>query len=67
MKKYEDKKRSERIFMVGDMVYLKLQPFRHTSFDLYQNLKLTSKYYGPFKVLEKNWTSNIQVIAPFIC
>jgi hypothetical protein len=53
MKKYEDKKRSERIFMVGDMVYLKLQPFRHTSFDLYQNLKLTSKYYGPFKVLEK--------------
>jgi hypothetical protein len=53
MKKYADTKRSEREFLIGGMVYLKLQPFRHTTFDLHQNLKLTSKYYGPFKILEK--------------
>jgi hypothetical protein len=53
MKKYADTKRSEREFLAGDMVYLKLQPFRHTAFDLHQNLKLTSKYYGPFKILER--------------
>jgi hypothetical protein len=38
---------------VGDMVYIKLQPFRHTAFGLHQNLKLTIKYYEPFMVMEK--------------
>jgi hypothetical protein len=38
---------------VGDMVYLKLQPFRQNNFGLHQSLKLTPKYYGPFIVLEK--------------
>jgi hypothetical protein len=42
---------SEREFAVGDIVYLKLQPFRHTTFGLHQNLKLTSRFYGPFRVL----------------
>jgi hypothetical protein len=53
IKKYADKKRSERQFEVGQTVYLKLQPFRHNVFDIHQNLKLTSKYYGPFKTMEK--------------
>jgi hypothetical protein len=35
------------------MVYLKLQPFMHNAFGLHQNFKLTTKYYGPFKVMEK--------------
>jgi hypothetical protein len=39
--------------MVGDMVHLKLQPFRHNGFGLHQNLKLTTKFYVPFKILEK--------------
>jgi hypothetical protein len=46
-------KRSEREFLVGDMVYLKMQPFRHNAFKHHQKLKLTTKYYGPFRVLQK--------------
>jgi hypothetical protein len=53
IKKYADMKRTERQFAVGDLVYLKLQPFRHNAFGLHQNLKLTTKYYGPFQVLER--------------
>jgi hypothetical protein len=52
-KKYADMNRTERSFSVGDMVYLKLQPFGHTAFGLHQNLKLSSKFYGPFRILAK--------------
>jgi hypothetical protein len=51
--KYADLKRSERGFSMEDMMYLKLQPFRHTAFGVHQNLNLTTKYYTPFRVLEK--------------
>lgn len=53
MKKFADLKRTERVFEVGDMVYLKMQPYRETALGLRNALKLTSKYYGPFRVLEK--------------
>jgi hypothetical protein len=52
-KKYADINRTERSFSVGDMVYLKLQPIRHTAFGLHQNLKLSSKFRGPFRILAK--------------
>jgi hypothetical protein len=48
IKKYVDLKHSEREFSPGDMIYLKLQPFRHHAFGLHQSLKLTTKFYGPF-------------------
>ena len=35
------------------MVYLKLQPYNQTSLALRKNLKLSSKYYGPYTVLAK--------------
>ena len=53
MKQYADRNRSERSFEVGDLVYLKLQPYKQTSIALRRNLKLSSKYYGPYRVLEK--------------
>jgi hypothetical protein len=53
MKRYADKKRSERVLEVGDMVYLKMQPYRMAAFGIRQSIKLTSKYYGPFRILEK--------------
>ena len=52
-KKFADAKRTERTFAVGDMVYLKMQPYRETSLGLRNSLKLTSKWYGPFRVLKK--------------
>jgi hypothetical protein len=53
MKKYADRNRVERVFVPGDMVYLKLQPYRLAPLGLRTSLKLQSKFYGPFHVLDK--------------
>ena len=53
MKQFADKNRTERQFTVGDMVYLKMQPYRETALGLRKSLKLASKFYGPFRILQK--------------
>ena len=53
MKHFADKSRPERQLQVGDMVYLKMQPYRQTAFGIRGLLKLRSKYYGPFRVQRK--------------
>lgn len=51
--KYADTNRSERECQVGEMICLKMQSYRMAAFSLRQSLKLTSKYYGPFLILQK--------------
>ncbi|KAL5834882.1 hypothetical protein ACOSQ4_014379 [Xanthoceras sorbifolium] len=53
MKKYYDQSRREVSFEAGDFVYLKLQPYRQKSLKKKFNVKLSQRYYGPFKVLER--------------
>jgi hypothetical protein len=53
MKKYADANRTERQLEIGDMVYIKMQPYRMAAFGIRQSIKLTSKFYGPFRVLPK--------------
>ena len=48
-----DKHRSERSFVVGDMVYLKLQPYIQTSIATRAGHKLSFRYFGPYPVLAK--------------
>lgn len=49
MKYSADKKMVERLFDVGDSVYLRLQPYRQNS----DCLKLSPHYYVPFQVTGK--------------
>lgn len=53
MKKQADQHRSEREFTIGDMVFLKLQPYVQSSLSPGSNQKLSFKYFGPYKVLQK--------------
>ena len=48
-----DKHRSERNFNIGDMVFLKLQPYRQTFVSQGGIQKLSAKYYGPFRIKDK--------------
>jgi hypothetical protein len=53
MKAQADKKRSERHFKVGDLVYLKLQPYVQSSVATRSNHKLSFRFFGPYKVLQR--------------
>lgn len=67
IKQQADKKRKEREFAIGDMVYLKIQPYRHTSLSTHRNAKLHSKYYGPFRVLQRIGQAAYKVLLPDGC
>lgn len=53
MKFQADQHRSERTFVVGDWVYLKLQPVVQQSVVTRANRKLAFRFYGPFQVLSR--------------
>jgi len=53
MKHQADKHRSERIFSVGDLVYLKLQSYIQTSIAARGNQKLAFGFFGSFKILQR--------------
>ena len=53
MKIQADKNRTAREFEVGAWVYLKLQPHRQTTMRHGRQHKLSSKFFGPFQVIQK--------------
>jgi ribosomal protein L21E len=67
IKHQSDKHRTERKFEIGDMVYLKIQPYRHTSLSAHRSLKLHSKFYGPFRVLERIGNIAYKILLPTGC
>jgi hypothetical protein len=64
MKKYADANRTERSFTVGEFVYLKMQPFRETALGRGNPIKLSSKWYGPFRVLKAVGKGSYQLLLP---
>ena len=65
MKQQADQHRSERIFEVGDWVFLRLQPYKQMSLqnDNKDN-KLSPNYYGPYKVLNNIGTMEYKFDFP---
>ena len=53
MKHCADMKRVERTFEVGELVYLKMAPYRLAAFGFRGALKLQNKYYGPFLITQR--------------
>ena len=52
-KLYVDQHRIERNFEVGDMVDLRLQPYRQSSLKKSGTEMLKPKFYGPYRVIRK--------------
>lgn len=50
MKFQADKHRTEREFIPGDWVYLRLQPYRQASISMRRDFKLAPRFYGPFQI-----------------
>ncbi|MCI18571.1 hypothetical protein A2U01_0039725, partial [Trifolium medium] len=53
MKQQADKKRTERSFVVGEWVFVKLRAHRQNSVVTRINAKLAARYYGPYPVVER--------------
>lgn len=54
MKQLADRHQSERSFDIEDWVFVKLQPYRQQTIALRSSKKISPKYYGPYKVLDKH-------------
>ncbi|GJR84088.1 hypothetical protein Tco_0154873 [Tanacetum coccineum] len=53
MTKQANKSRMEKQFQVGDLVYLRLRNYRQTSVQARENQKLSKRFFGPYRILEK--------------
>ncbi|MCI28907.1 hypothetical protein A2U01_0050110, partial [Trifolium medium] len=53
MKKQADKHRVDVTLQVGELVLVKLQPYRQQSVALRKNQKLGMRYFGPFEIIAR--------------
>lgn len=64
MKHHADKKRSEKEFQVNDMVYLKLQPYIQSSIAQRGNHKLSYRFFGPYRIMQRVGTVAYRLDLP---
>lgn len=64
MKNNAYKHRKDLEFDVGDMVYLKLRPYRQQSVSRRINQKLAARFYGPFEVLARVGKADYRLKLP---
>ena len=65
MKKNADRKRMDIEFNKGDMVLVKLQPYRQNSVALRRNQKLRMRYFGPFPIIKKVGPIAYKLLPPY--
>ncbi|KAJ7959996.1 Ty3/gypsy retrotransposon protein [Quillaja saponaria] len=53
MKLLVDKHRTDKVFQIGDSVYLKLQPYRQTTMATRANMKLSFILFRPYPIVKK--------------
>ena len=64
MKLQADQHRSNRVFEVGDWVYLRLQPYKQQSIAHKASHKLSPRFYGPFQVLQRIGVATYKLQLP---
>jgi len=64
MKLYADKNRRPLEFEEGELVLVKLQPYRQHSLALRKNQKLGLRYFGPFRITKKIGTVAYRLELP---
>lgn len=65
MKKFADRRRTERKFKTGDWVYLRLQPYRQLSVhNSKKQQKFRPKFYGPFEIWRRIGTVAYELNLP---
>lgn len=67
MKQLYDCHRMDREFSLGDLVYVKLHPCRQLSGRIAKHTKLSPRYFGPYKVLERIGKVAYRVELPKDC
>ena len=65
MKSQVDKRRREVEFVMGDLVLVKLQPYRQHSLQLRKNQKLGMRHFGPFPIVERIGLVTYRLQLPF--
>lgn len=53
MKMYADKRKLSHKFQLGDLVFVKLRPYRQHSLARHRFQKLSKRYFGPYKLLRQ--------------
>jgi nitrate reductase assembly molybdenum cofactor insertion protein NarJ len=64
MKFYADKHRSPHTFKPGDLVYVKLRPYRQSSLQAQRTHKLSQRFYGPFALLRQIGDVAFEITLP---